>query len=193
MKKRSIALVVVLALLVTVVGNRTPQETKALSELSWKEGQAITVYHTNDVHGNQGGGVGLAEVTALKRNTAASLLVDAGDATQGLALASLSKGEDVIELMNLAGYDAMAAGNHEFDYGQEQLKKNASLAEFPILSANVKKDGEPFFKGTYGDTKNNNGQYTVIEKAGAKIGIFGLTTQNTRTSSNPVWEDIRLS
>lgn len=66
MKKRSIALVVVLALLVTVIGNRTPQETKALSELSWKEGQAITVYHTNDVHGNQGGGVGLAEVTALK-------------------------------------------------------------------------------------------------------------------------------
>lgn len=185
MKKRSIVLVVVLALLMTVVGNRTPQETKALTELSWEEGQAITVYHTNDVHGNQGGGIGLAGVSALKKNTAASLLVDAGDATQGLALASLSKGEDVIELMNLAGYDAMAAGNHEFDYGQEQLKKNASLAEFPILSANVKKDGEPFLKGTYGDEKNNNGQYTVIEKAGAKIGIFGLTTQNTRTSSNP--------
>ena len=41
--------------------------------------------------------------------------MDAGDATQGLPLASLTKGADVMELMNLAGYDLMTAGNHEFD------------------------------------------------------------------------------
>lgn len=61
--------------------------------------------------------------------------------------------------MNLAGYDVMACGNHEFDYGQETAKKNAAAADFPIISANTLKDGHPFFKGSYADgTKENNGE-----------------------------------
>ena len=60
-------------------------------------------------------------LAGLKESTPGSVLVDAGDATQGLPLASLTKGADVIELMNLAGYDLMTAGNHEFDFGTEQF------------------------------------------------------------------------
>ena len=149
------------------------------------EPQDITIYHTNDMHGHLDEGIGISRVAALKKSTEASLLLDAGDATQGAPLATLSNGGYIIDLMNLAGYDAMATGNHEFDYGQDQLKKLASLAEFPILSANVTKGGSPLLQGEYGENKENNGQYVILEKAGAKIGIFGLTTQETRTSSNP--------
>ncbi|MCH5265788.1 MAG: N-acetylmuramoyl-L-alanine amidase [Lachnospiraceae bacterium] len=147
--------------------------------------QDITIYHTNDMHGHLDEAIGIGRVAALKKSTEASLLLDAGDATQGGALATLSNGEYVVELMNLAGYDAMATGNHEFDYGQDRLKKIASLAEFPILGANVFKEGSPLLKGEYGENKENNGQYVILEEAGAKIGIFGLTTQKTKTSSNP--------
>ena len=187
MKRRNLALFLVLSLFISLWGN-IPVQTATASEkaepYNFSQNQEITIYHTNDVHGGQGGGIGIAKLATLKKNTEASLLVDAGDATQGQTLATLTKGEDIIKLMNLAGYDAMVAGNHEFDYGQEQLLKNLSLANFPILGANVRKDGNAFLQGSYGD-KESNGEYIVLEKAGVKIGIFGLTTQNTRTASNP--------
>ena len=187
MKRRNLALFLILSLFISLWGNipaQTATASKKAEPYNFSENQEITIYHTNDVHGGQGGGIGIAKLATLKKNTEASLLVDAGDATQGQTLATLTKGEDVIKLMNLAGYDAMAAGNHEFDYGQEQLLKNLSLANFPILGANVRKDGNAFLQGSYGD-KESNGEYIVLQKAGVKIGIFGLTTQNTRTASNP--------
>lgn len=187
MKRRNLALFFILSLFISLWGNipaQTATASKKAEPYNFSENQEITIYHTNDVHGGQGGGIGIAKLATLKKNTEASLLVDAGDATQGQTLATLTKGEDIIKLMNLAGYDAMAAGNHEFDYGQEQLLKNLSLANFPILGANVRKDGNAFLQGSYGD-KESNGEYIVLQKAGVKIGIFGLTTQNTRTASNP--------
>lgn len=184
MRKKSTVVILVLTLFIGLLGNFAPNHVEAAADRFIDGTQEITIFHTNDVHANHGGGVGIATVAALKKKTENSLLVDGGDATQGLALGTLSKGEDVIRLMNLAGYDAMAAGNHEFDFGQEQLLKNRSIADFPILAANVRKDGKAFLQGDY-NGKENNGEYTIVEKAGAKIGIFGLTTQSTRTASNP--------
>lgn len=146
----------------------------------------VIIFHTNDMHGHLDEGIGIARVAAMKKNTENSLLVDAGDAIQGAPLATLSNGEDVVNLMNLAGYDVACTGNHEFDYGQEQLLKIQKMAEYPILAANVSRDGKSFLAGTYGkEGKKNNGAYTLIEKNGVKIGFFGLTTRETRTSSNP--------
>ena len=83
----------------------------------------VTIYHTNDTHGYlEGDGesvIGLPLVAGLKNTDENAILVDAGDATQSLPLASLTKGNDVIELMNLADYDLMVPGNHEFDFGTE--------------------------------------------------------------------------
>ena len=76
--------------------------------------------------------IGIDTVAALKKSTPGSILVDAGDATQGLPLASLTRGADVIELMNLAGYDLMTPGNHEFDFGAAQFLQNAEAADFPF-------------------------------------------------------------
>ena len=98
---------------------------------------SIIILHTNDVHGQTDR---YAQVAALKQTYekmgAYVLLFDAGDYIQGDPTVSLSEGATAVELMNLAGYDAAALGNHEFDYGYENLVKLAKEAKFPILSAN---------------------------------------------------------
>ncbi|MFR4757774.1 MAG: hypothetical protein ACLT9P_06455 [Evtepia gabavorous] len=76
-----------------------------------------------------------------------------------------------MELMNLAGYDVAAPGNHEFDYGYPNLKTLAGEADFPILAANVRYDNA----AALGD------QTTFTTTDGKKIGIFGLDTPETAT------------
>ncbi len=175
-------LAVVLAAALAINGGYVATTTEA-AEPSKKE---VVIFHTNDMHGHMDEGIGIARVAAMKKSVENALLLDGGDAIQGAPMATLSSGEDIVELMNLAGYDAVCTGNHEYDYGQEQLLKIRSLADYPMLAANVKKDGTAFLQGTYsGGEKEGNGQYTLLEKNGVTVGVFGLTTQETRTSSNP--------
>ncbi len=143
------------------------------------DAETVTIFTTNDIHGvvaenDETKTIGMAQAAAMKASTTNSLLVDAGDAVQGASFATISQGEDVIEMMNAAGYDVMAAGNHEFDFGTDQLKKLEEAAEFPILSANVMKDGKTLLESS-----------AVIEAGGKKIGFVGITTKNTATSTNP--------
>ena len=148
----------------------------------------VVIYHTNDVHGHlQGDGssaVGIDYVAALHASAPNSLLVDAGDATQGMPVVSLSKGASAIELMNAAGYDAMCLGNHEFDFGQEVLLTNAEAAEFPMLSANVvrKDSGDALLAGV---GACGDGATAVLECTGRHIGVFGITTASTSHSTSP--------
>lgn len=148
--------------------------------------QEVIIYHTNDTHGYLSGDgeeiVGIALAAGLKESTPNSILVDAGDATQGLPLASLTKGADVIELMNLAGYDLMAPGNHEFDFGTETFLSNAQKADFPVLAANIYRNGSPLLKDVQEDS---SGCHAVLEHNGVRIGFFGLTTADTASSTNP--------
>ena len=148
--------------------------------------QEVIIYHTNDTHGYLSGDgeeiVGIALAAGLKESTPNSILVDAGDATQGLPLASLTKGADVIELMNLAGYDLMTPGNHEFDFGTETFLSNAQKADFPVLAANIYRNGSPLLKDVQEDS---SGCHTVLEQNGVRIGFFGLTTADTASSTNP--------
>ena len=103
------------------------------------------------------------------------LLADAGDFIQGDPTVSASQGKTAIELMNLAGYDVAAPGNHEFDYGYPNLKTLAGEADFPILAANVRYDNA----AALGD------QTTFTTTDGKKIGIFGLDTPETATKAHP--------
>lgn len=148
--------------------------------------QEVIIYHTNDTHGYLSGDgeeiVGIALAAGLKESTPNSILVDAGDATQGLPLASLTKGADVIELMNLAGYDLMTPGNHEFDFGTETFLSNAQKADFPVLAANIYRNGSPLLKDVQEDS---SGCHAVLEQNGVRIGFFGLTTADTASSTNP--------
>ena len=148
-----------------------------------KEAQTtITVYHTNDVHGRVDSSfsgvydnpVGISEIAAVKENTINSVLLDAGDSIHGTPIASLTKGFAVIELMNSAGYDFMTLGNHEFNYGYNQLLNLKDLAQFTISSSNVKSSDGFDFDST-----------SVLEINGVKLGICGLTTESTTESTMP--------
>lgn len=94
------------------------------------------------------------------------LTLDSGDALSGTALADVFQGYLAIQAMNRLGYDAMALGVHDFDYGTEVLRQRIAEAEFPVLSANVKQldTGQPFTT-----------PYVIIERQGTRIALFGLT------------------
>ena len=143
----------------------------------------LAIIHTNDTHGHDlldKESLGLAAVAQLKADYQAKgyevLLLDAGDLVQGEQLVGQSKGMTAIGFYNEAGYDAMALGNHEFDYGQDYIQKYAAEANFPILSANTIVDAT-------GETLvETNTVFTLGD--GRKVGVFGLTTPETYTSAN---------
>ncbi|PCF35003.1 multifunctional 2',3'-cyclic-nucleotide 2'-phosphodiesterase/5'-nucleotidase/3'-nucleotidase [Staphylococcus delphini] len=137
-----------------------------------------TILHTNDIHGRmveeKDRVLGMAKLKTLKEQQNPDLLVDAGDAFQGLPLSNQSKGEEMAKAMNAVGYDAMTAGNHEFDFGYEQLKKLEGMLNFPIVSSNVYKDGKLAFQPS-----------VVIQKNGVRYGVIGVTTPETKTKTSP--------
>ncbi|MFM9276486.1 5'-nucleotidase C-terminal domain-containing protein [Paenibacillus jiagnxiensis] len=142
----------------------------------------ITILHTNDVHSHaveNGEEMGYAKLAGIidkyRSENPDSLLLDDGDAVHGTTFATLVNGESVVKVMNEMGYDAMAPGNHEFNYGWQHLVKLAGELKFPVLSANVKQsDGSRLFE-----------PYTIKEVDGVKIGIIGLTTPETAYKTNP--------
>lgn len=142
------------------------------------------IIHTNDVHGGDvavgGVSIGTAGVLQLVNEYEAAgaevLLISAGDAIQGDPLVNLSKGLTAIEFMNLVGYDMMVPGNHEYDFGYENLAELEDAANFPFISANIidKTTGLAEYK-----------ENIIFETVNGKIGIFGLTTPETLTKANP--------
>ena len=149
----------------------------------------ITIYHTNDMHGKVNSiyssgelkQIGLDYIKNIKDSTANSILVDAGDATQGSPLGKFSKGIDIIKLMNKTSYDVMTIGNHEFDYGKDAVMDIAKNADFPILSANTLYNGNDFLASING----YNGCNFIKEINGKKIGFFGITTSETTKTTIP--------
>ncbi len=143
----------------------------------------IVILHTNDTHGAdmavEGKTIGTAGVAALKADFEAAgakvLLVNAGDSIMGKPLVSADKGKSAIEFMNAAGYDAMTVGNHEMDFGYDNLKELAKLAEFPILGADIldAKTNKPVFEAN-----------KIFDLGGVKVGVFGLATPETLTKAD---------
>lgn len=139
--------------------------------------ERITILHTNDTHSciepEKNGGAGALNralvIEEIKDSVGAEnmLLLDCGDFSQGSLYYNTFKGGMEIELMNAMGYDAGAVGNHEFDFGIENLARLARLAKFPLLCANYDFTGTP----CEGLIKPS----TIIERKGIKIGLFGLS------------------
>lgn len=143
----------------------------------------ITIVHTNDIHarieGDKTALIGFDKISTivkeLKAKNPNTLVIDAGDAFHGQTIAHLVKGESVATVMNKIGYDFMAPGNHDFNYGQERLVELNTMTSFPILAANVKKaDGTDFLT-----------PYMIKEVDGVKIGFFGLATPDTVFMTHP--------
>ena len=138
----------------------------------------VVVLFTSDIHCGVDQNftlAGLKQVQdTLEKWGTHTLLVDDGDAIQGEALGTITKGEAIINLMNAVGYDVAIPGNHEFDYGMDRFLELADMAEYPYISCNFNKEGEPVFD-----------PYVILEAGGIKIGFVGVTTPETLTSSTP--------
>lgn len=141
--------------------------------------EKLTIMHTNDMHGrmlpdSKNNALGLAKLKTYKKQVNPTLMVDSGDAFQGLPISNYSKGFDMAKAMNEVGYDAMTFGNHEFDFGYDVAMQYKEKLNFPIVSANIYKDGVRSFD-----------PYTIVEKNGKKYAIIGLTTPETATKTHP--------
>ncbi|MBR8660560.1 5'-nucleotidase C-terminal domain-containing protein [Brevibacillus sp. NL20B1] len=144
----------------------------------------ITIAHTNDTHGHIQEDASLKEfgfakiATLLKewrQENENFLLIDAGDTFQGTVFVNQFKGESVVPILNHLGYDVMAAGNHEFDFGYEQLLKLRDMLKYPIISANVfKADGTEFLVPTY-----------KAEIGGKKFAFVGFVAEDTPILTHP--------
>ncbi len=165
------------------------------------EAHRLTILHMNDFHARHepvdaralacapdrpacfGGAAHLASAIAAERGAAQAdgrqvLLVDAGDQFQGSLFYSAWKGEVELAVMHALGTEAMAVGNHEFDHGPANLARFVRAARFPVLSANTDAESDPDLRGLLRP-------HAMIDKAGLRIGLVGLTTQQTAIGSSP--------
>ncbi len=160
----------------------------------------LTILHTNDFHARFepiskydsgcrdgdnaegkcfGGSARLVTAIADARARAGnSVLVDGGDQFQGSLFYTYYKGKMAAEMMNKLGYDGMTVGNHEFDDGPEVLRGFMDAVGFPVLMSNADVSQEPLLADTLKKS-------TVIEKGGEKIGLIGLTPEDTHELASP--------
>lgn len=174
MRKLAVALLLLLLLSVSAIA----QEKTA------------TILYTNDFHtafdpipaywleGSPKLG-GAAELTTLVNRIRAKedrvFLFDTGDMFTG-QMSFLTKGEALMEMMMSMKYDAMAIGNHEFDYGADNFFEQMNRVPFPVLGANI------FYKGT---NHPYSRPYTIIEKDGIRLGVIGIIGQDARSVALP--------
>ena len=151
--------------------------------LSAQQVKELMILHTNDTHSrvepvnkhdankdqaDKGGYVRRASfIKQMRAENKDLLLFDCGDFSQGTPFYNMFKGEVEIKLMNEMGYDAATIGNHEFDFGLENMARLFKMAKFPFVCANY------IVKGTV--LENLVKPYVVIERKGMKIGVFGLS------------------
>lgn len=141
----------------------------------------LNIFHTNDIHGGVDENIGFAKfkhfINLANEYTRAEgyLVLDAGDIFHGTPFATVELGESVAQVLKVVGYDTMSPGNHDFNYGQDRLVELGKVADVELLAANVKTiEG----KLRYGDC-------FVKEIGGMSVGLFGLTTPETVTKTNP--------
>ena len=155
--------------------------TSSLAEA--KKEKTVTIYHTNDTHSQifplnpnlkdtikagRGGFVRrVAFIDQKRKENPDLLLFDSGDFSQGSPYYTMYKGDVEIGLMNLMKYDAVAIGNHEFDFGLDNMARLFRQATFPVVCSNYDFSGTP----CEGIVK----RYTVIRRNGLRIGVFGLS------------------
>lgn len=177
MKKRmNTALIAILIVIfATVSCGKTAKET------AYPAGDpdevACVILHTNDVHVGLQDNIGYDGLALYKKEVEAQydnvLLVDAGDAIQGAAIGAISKGSEIIKIMNRLGYDLAVPGNHEFDFGFDVLDDCAEELTCGYTCANFcTTDGEPVFD-----------PWRILEAGDLKIGFVGTVTPDTYTRS----------
>ena len=135
---------------------------------------SFDIYAINDLHGKLTDGEnhpGVDELSTYLRQaqnlSGNTILLSTGDMWQGAPESNLTQGKIITEWMNDMGFAAMTLGNHEYDWGEDVIRENAQLAQFPILAINI-----------YNKQTRQQVDYvqssTVVESDGVQIGIIGV-------------------
>lgn len=182
-------------ILISVLTPPSPAISSRAGESAGFARSHITILSTTDLHGNiypidyntnQHDSRGLARVATVVKQIRGEepdlLLLDSGDTIQGTPLTfyharvNNKPPDPMMTVMSAMGYDAMAVGNHEYEFGWDVLNKARSEARFPWLSANTYKKGtdETYFK-----------PYIIKQVNGVSIGILGLTTPGMPSLDDP--------
>ncbi|MEO3944720.1 bifunctional UDP-sugar hydrolase/5'-nucleotidase [Gorillibacterium sp. CAU 1737] len=193
--KRSYTPIMVLTLLLLGILGFLTYRFAPLEDWKLKAGlydDKLAILNTADIHGNLvynevNGGYytldevnvemgmplmkGLADKLAAKNKN--SLFLDSGDMFHGTNEANIEEAKGVVEAANLMGYDAMVAGNHDFDFGFKRLMEIQKQLNYPILSGNSYSNGELAFP-----------DYIIKQKGDLKVGIFGLTVPESLSNMN---------
>lgn len=156
-----------------------------LSTSTFAQEKVLRVVHTSDTHSciepisssnpdkNQAGNAGFvrraAVLDSLRKEDDQLLVLDCGDFSQGSVYYNLFHGDVEVRLMNEMRYDAITIGNHELDFGLENLARIIRMAKFPVVCCNYDFRGTP----CEGLVK----PYVVIERAGLRVGVFGVGPQ----------------
>lgn len=149
----------------TVVTESTEQTPEAVPVV-------FDIYAVNDLHGKladtdaQPGVDELSTYLKQAKQTGNTIFLSTGDMWQGASESNLTDGLIVTEWMNQTDFAAMTLGGHEYDWGEDTIRKNKQMAEFPFLGINV------YNRNT--DTQADYCQSSlVIDRDGVQIGIIG--------------------
>lgn len=136
--------------------------------------QPLTILFTNDPHGNTSQEPKVKRLyDQLNEINENAIILSAGDVFHGAALATLSRGESIVKIMNSVGYHAMVPGNHDFNYGINHLLELQKQLNFPMLACNI--------------VYSNSNQlvfepYIMINVGELKVGVFGVATPWSKTN-----------
>lgn len=144
--------------------------------------EEIVIYSLNDLHGvisptNKSSGMSAISRYIKENKNELTVILSAGDMFQGTAVSSMTRGKAMVEIMNEIGFDAMTIGNHEFDWGIEEIlkyndgNKENIEANFKLLAANIQDK-------LTGNLASWATPYTVLQKGDYKIGVVGVLGQD---------------
>lgn len=179
--KKKLSLLLVLAMMMTTIFSSF---SFVQAEETAPKKHEIIILHTNDVHARaveneKDLAIGYAKIKAYKDSLKAEgksvLTIDAGDTFHGTTFATISRGDSIVRMLNEVGYDYFTLGNHDYNYGYDRLLELTKLGKFKTLAANV----------AHENGKRDFLENDVIELDGVKIGIFGLSTPETKFKSHP--------
>ncbi len=161
----------------------------ALTAITWAQEFKLKILHTNDLHahvessrvsGVSVGGysrLGTA-ILNLRKENPNNILLDGGDTFQGTLFFNTYEGLADLAFMNLVGYDAMCAGNHEFDRGVTPFATFIKNARFPVLASNLDLSKEP-------ELETILKKSTIIDVNGERVGVVGGITPDLPNISSP--------
>lgn len=164
--------------------NALPQELQApvsVSFLHWNDFHSANIPYTSNwgyTKGLQIGGYATLAgyLDSLKLLYSGAIVLNAGDDFQGSPISALTKGMSQIRILNEIKPTAFTIGNHEFDYGKDNLQKAVNAADFAVLSCNLFDSTKMALFVT---------PYTIVESNGARIGIVGLIMEDLKSTVLP--------